>query len=1230
MTRMIFRICTIVLVVFFASVQGVQAQAISYIIPDIGTPGMNTYVEVIGPYDQPGNYGTDGFYPNNDGDALRLECVNPDDSAKIIIGPLVVSWNGRMISAQIFVHPDVRPNSDSWQAIAPEFIIPLQVRLNGTTTNSATFYIVRPQPAINTATNGDIGSGGIWGLRSRSGAMIVDSLDLRGSRYGISTADCDPGTPGNQGFLPVTIIAKGPVRTGSNTLITVDADAKNGGPGGGGGGGNFCDFTGSGSDGGDGYTGGGRGGRNRSGNPAGSDEFRDPGTGSGARIANTGSSLNGTLGGTTPAYEASGGGTGHPFGTSGTGCGDGSACNPPGGYGAGSGQQQQQAGGAGGYATAGGSSRNGNGGNVHGNEFIVPFAGGSGGASGNPQLPFSCSGDGGGGGGALRLYGRDLNGYLFTSIGGAGKNGASGDGGSGSGGAILLESKLPSGIWKIRAEGGTGPGPRGGGGRIRMDGPMGWFSSGLPVEESMAFGPSTDTTTFVRRTFTITGTGDDSDIRLFLKSNRMPWTEIGIVSGYTTAWSFDVDLPAVDDVYYLVAMQTVSNPQTVEFLSRPQFVMSQAAANVLISRTVPQILAESERELPGLRCEDTVYDTMYVRNVGDGILTLSDARFVPGARGFALVEPAAFPVDVNPGDSIRFITVFTRQAGQRGTVTDSLMLSSNTPASGPLYVAFRVVVDVAEMMPSVTDIAFPDVVLCDAPSSEVSFDLSNTGTLPLKLSLPVFDNPAFSIVSPAPGVWPLILQPGATLPVQLRVTHPGTGTQLGTLRFEADQDGCNAFSEIALRGVARDVVLTVESDAWSPVLLCSDETADSVFLIRNDGDIPFDVVEITSSDPAFMVLSPATPFSLAPGQEQTVLLRFAPAVPGSYNANVHVAIDRCGLEADVSFAGQRDSIGLQLGAVDFGLQRADFLPVIQSTTLTNTGSVPVTIASATAIPPFRIVGGLPVNLPPGSSVNVMVQFDDPGMDGEHSEFLQIQLFPACGEVFLPVHGIRGTASVALVVDTLSAEPGQMIDVPIYLRNARNMTLFGATAINARLRYRTSLLVPLGADQGSIIGGERVLDVTIPLVTDANEVALRVPMMVTLGDAEESDLLLTEVVPVGGDLTINVVQGKFTLLGICRNGGTRLFDGGSAVELKQNRPNPFNPSTELEFVLIERGHTVLRIYDAVGQAVATLVDEWLEPGIHSRVFDGSGLPSGLYMAVLRTPTVVKQRRMLLMK
>jgi hypothetical protein len=76
---------------------------IAYIIPDIGTPGMNTYVELIAPVDRFGKFGTsDGIFPAS---ALQIKLVNAADSNRVIVSPCVASWDGRMLSCQFFVRP---------------------------------------------------------------------------------------------------------------------------------------------------------------------------------------------------------------------------------------------------------------------------------------------------------------------------------------------------------------------------------------------------------------------------------------------------------------------------------------------------------------------------------------------------------------------------------------------------------------------------------------------------------------------------------------------------------------------------------------------------------------------------------------------------------------------------------------------------------------------------------------------------------------------------------------------------------------------------------------------------------------------------------------------------------------------------------------------------------------------------------------------------------------------
>ncbi len=101
---------------------------------------------------------------------------------------------------------------------------------------------------------------------------------------------------------------------------------------------------------------------------------------------------------------------------------------------------------------------------------------------------------------------------------------------------------------------------------------------------------------------------------------------------------------------------------------------------------------------------------------------------------------------------------------------------------------------------------------------------------------------------------------------------------------------------------------------------------------------------------------------------------------------------------------------------------------------------------------------------------------------------------------------------------------------------------------------------------------------------------------------------------------NVVVGKYTYrLKQVDFGGT--FDYSSEIEvevvvpekfdLSQNYPNPFNPSTSIKFNLATDSKVTLKLFDVIGQVVATLINTDLAAGYHSIVVDGSNLSSGVY-------------------
>jgi len=93
----------------------------------------------------------------------------------------------------------------------------------------------------------------------------------------------------------------------------------------------------------------------------------------------------------------------------------------------------------------------------------------------------------------------------------------------------------------------------------------------------------------------------------------------------------------------------------------------------------------------------------------------------------------------------------------------------------------------------------------------------------------------------------------------------------------------------------------------------------------------------------------------------------------------------------------------------------------------------------------------------------------------------------------------------------------------------------------------------------------------------------------------------------------------------KNAGT---DIPSEFSLDQNYPNPFNPSTTIKIHVAKQGHVSVRIYNVLGQEVATLLNEHKEPGTYEVRFEASELASGVYLFRLSAGTFTQTRKMIL--
>lgn len=939
----------------------VQAQPrISYIIPDIGTTRFATYIEIIGPNTLTGNFGNDGLYPNNPGNSVRVRPLRAADTQYVKIGPCVVSWNGRMISTHVFVTTAAAPNSDVWSSLNAQWRIPLVVEANGQTSLADTFYIVKPFAFGDRRTSPlrVLGESGL-GLRSRRGAMIVDSMRMSASgTYTVSVADCDPGplgSPGNQGYLPFVLIATNSIIADNGAKLALNATGADAAAGGGGGGGGYANkpLLGSGTrrgdDGGKGFTGGGPGGWNNNNRGL---EKRKPGESSGeilpSNVANTmgGKSLNGVPGGESflNIFENAGGGTGHPFGLSGMGCAGVSTCVPIPGYGGGSGYRDGDIGGGGGFGTSGAGSPL-LAGRAHGNSALIPLAGGSGGASGNPRSYGNTSSSGGGGGGALSLHGTVVR---IDNIEAHGDISAREDtrGGGGSGGGIIVGSRA-GGSFSPNTNGGSDNSTsfnNGGSGRKRYDTPNN--------VAGLARGPVSDTLTAALRTFLLTGAGDGRPIEVWVRSESLPWQLNATITIFTGSSSFlnqPITLPGTDTLYYVMFAQQSASPSSNTYDAVPTHVLSQSAWNIIRIFGPPIIDAVQTVDLGIRRCPNGILTkSVKIYNRGQSPLAIQTPTW-QNNNGFRVVSPTVFPDTIRRFDSTTYVLEFTAQPGQAGVISDVLSLVNNDPnaARDTFRINVSATVERVDIDFSyngqVRDTIDIGSVCLGASISEI-VTISNIGT-------------SVATVSNVRSLNPSVVDVTSVVPTALPVNGTTTMTLIGAIRSVGP---VVVPVVVTLAECPQPETLYVKLVAVEPnlVLIGTTQFGDVrvgqtrrvLVEMRNDGSSDLRIPPLPPVAAPFSIVSalPNPPVTLAPGESIIVTFEYAPTAVGADSTTLDftslVTAGSCGDTVVIALAGRgiQEALILDKNQIVFGDVNA-CTTVRDSVTVTNNGTADVVL-----------------------------------------------------------------------------------------------------------------------------------------------------------------------------------------------------------------------------------------------------------------------------------------------
>ncbi len=146
-----------------------------------------------------------------------------------------------------------------------------------------------------------------------------------------------------------------------------------------------------------------------------------------------------------------------------------------------------------------------------------------------------------------------------------------------------------------------------------------------------------------------------------------------------------------------------------------------------------------------------------------------------------------------------------------------------------------------------------------------------------------------------------------------------------------------------------------------------------------------------------------------------------------------------------------------------------------------------------------------------------------------------------------------------------------------------------------------------------------------------------------GEDEITEVVYTFCTDDGREVSLSVYDGQPSSGVVLADAALWCNDGVVDVEddivdneipsqfgLKQNYPNPFNPTTTIEYSITENSNVKIKVYDILGNEVATLQDGFLNAGNYKATFNADNLPSGNYFVRIQAGNRSDIKKMTLLK
>ncbi len=409
--------------------------------------------------------------------------------------------------------------------------------------------------------------------------------------------------------------------------------------------------------------------------------------------------------------------------------------------------------------------------------------------------------------------------------------------------------------------------------------------------------------------------------------------------------------------------------------------------------------------------------------------------------------------------------------------------------------------------------------------------------------------------------------------------------------------------------------------------LCPNETKDTAVNITNVGTIFSGGFAILAAN----LRTSKAEFALDVGDNYALPITFAGIRDeGAFDEKVTVYDSICGFSREVRIVGEVASPQISAENIKISALIGSFAD--GKLIIENNSKRDFTIISEPAVSqPFEIIGNpFPIPVPVGGEAKLTIRYTP--VDENNDALTLIFNAEPCGTAdSVEVVGAPYASEATVQASDCEAYPGDKINVPIILNNKENLQIAGIQNIKIDLRFNRTLLAP--TKYSARVIDESSAKITLddlPAQVSEGDALATVEFDVGLGNTEKCELILSNPETVGGIANITTINGHFKLLGVCREGGKRLFYPSGKVELFNISPNPSDEAIRVKFNLIEKGKTEIRLVNVLGETVKTKTIANPKSGIGEAVFETSDLPQGMHYIILRTPTVVKSTAVQVLK